>query len=445
MSVDISQIEPIYGVKVENIKEESDIISQDLDVKTEKILPKSDIWVDGVRVDGYNTHLYEYDGEKFVTKNSTKGLLSIQEGASIKIWLDSNSFGFIKDNNGCILIDDYVDNNLVLTEYPCYYDNQKLLHEALNESTDLNAVVEFTFRDNKWFYSGGLRVTYSGDVDITVNSSTTKEINVIGVNLGQYKDKDTIDIGTSLEDIISKMLCNEIDVIATKPSVSISIDGIKNGNIYEVGSQIKGSIKTTYTDGKFTGDTGHSYTQIAGCEPGNITYYKNNTNLESSSFDFVIGNEKITFNCTQNYEESSNVPVKNTGKDSSVKITEGTATSNSITIYGKYKYFYGIGVNPEDEPMTLEKIEQFNHKEWLNDSENILPTEITSTDEKPCLFLVIPQNWEITQTKNSLGGDALDVWRETSNTIEKYGIIYKIWYIFSQGAITFKEITISKK
>jgi hypothetical protein len=451
MSVDISQIEPIYGVKVENIKEESDIISQDLDVKTEKILPKSDIWVDGVRVDGYNTHLYEYDGEKFVTKNSTKGLLSIQEGASIKIWLDANSFDFIKEKEGCILIDDYVDNNLVLTQYPCYYDEQKLLHEALNESTDLNAVVEFTFRDNKWFYSGGLRVTYSGDVDITVNSNTTEEINVIGVNLGQYKDGDTINIGTSLEDILRNMLTNKIGVkISKTPKLTMRLT--KSGP-FEVGESVEGTINVSYQDGQFIGETGYNYTSDAGCkEPEIYTYKMNGVILENNSYNIPsISEGTTTFTVSGTHGQSTTIPIDNTGEElNDIKIDSATInTSTDIKAY--YKYFYGyVEYNSDLSEITDETLNNLSSNYLDSNTETINSLKSTENN-KPSILLVIPTDWEIISTKNGKGDvipteELSTLWEKNENVIthEINGKQYNLYVNELQQPVEYKEIIIKR-
>lgn len=73
--------------------------------------------------------------------------------------------------------------------------------------------------------------------------------------------------------------------------------------------------------------------------------------------------------------------------------------------------------------------------------------EWLTTDAKPCKVLVMPAKYRITSTQNSLGADALGLWREVKTFDYVNGnatTSYKVYLIRSTNAIMHKNITISK-
>ena len=74
-------------------------------------------------------------------------------------------------------------------------------------------------------------------------------------------------------------------------------------------------------------------------------------------------------------------------------------------------------------------------------------SEWLTTDAKPCKVLVMPAKYRITSTQNSLGADALGLWREVKTFDYVNGnatTLYKVYLIRSTNAIMHKNITISK-
>ena len=94
MGININLIEPQLK-KDEVIIESSENIIEELESKVDNISIREGVWIDGIRIDGFNTHLYECINDKFITKNSTKGLLIIDDGTQIDIWLDKTAYDSI--------------------------------------------------------------------------------------------------------------------------------------------------------------------------------------------------------------------------------------------------------------------------------------------------------------------------------------------------------------
>ena len=163
------------------------------------------------------------------------------------------------------------------------------------------------------------------DADCT---KTTEEIVVTGVTVGNLSNGTSIARGTSLEDLIKQMLMKELDVTKTLPTaqISLSSDSTKAGN-YEVGTQISITPTAKYTDGKFTGVSGYSYTLNAGCAQGEVTLKLGDTEIESGAKQEFFIEEGITkLSLSIGYGASSATPVTNMGNASEVSIPAGTAT-----------------------------------------------------------------------------------------------------------------------
>lgn len=95
-------------------------------------------------------------------------ILKIENGATIKIWLNSDAYESIYNNNSQIVIDTLSGGTMVSTSYPAYYDGDTYITDRINSDTDMEGVIDFTFRDGAWYYSGGLVSVDSLNVDDAV-------------------------------------------------------------------------------------------------------------------------------------------------------------------------------------------------------------------------------------------------------------------------------------
>ncbi len=187
-----------------------------------------------------------------------------------------------------------------------------------------------------------------------LESSLTESLEVTGVTIGGLSDGDVIPAGTSLEDILMKMLVQEIDVTSTNPTLKLA-SNISTGT-YEVGTLIEPVFTATYSDGTFNGNSGYSYSISAGCEADQISYYGGGQVLESNTDIYVVSEGSRSYYATVPYSDSTNTPITNLGNPSDEVITAGTATSSTLNYLGKYKYFIGCTTKSLPEEMTSDEI-----------------------------------------------------------------------------------------
>lgn len=142
------------------------------------------IWLDGIRLNGYNTHLFSYNTEegKFKPVHS-KDYLRIDDGAKITLWLNRAAYDAISESNR-IVVDKVVNGEYVPTEYEAFYVEGDYIAEKINPDVDLNGVIEFVFNDGAWYYSGGL---LSGN-GIVEDSKVVTIVEVVDGNY--YEDTD---------------------------------------------------------------------------------------------------------------------------------------------------------------------------------------------------------------------------------------------------------------
>lgn len=183
---------------------------------------------------------------------------------------------------------------------------------------------------------------------------TTEDITVTGVTVGNLANGAKIPAGTDIMSLLAQMLAKELGVSATKPTAKIAGDTNKT---VETGTVISGkTYTTTYTDGKYTGESGYSYTLAAGC-PVNSISWSGVTGTESVSGnvysivadDFAV-TSKVTVSATISYGAATNVPVTNFGNDiTSGLITAGSAATSSITYTPALKWFVGSSESKFDD------------------------------------------------------------------------------------------------
>lgn len=426
---------------------------------------KGSVWVDGIRLDGYNTHLFEFDVErnKFMSKNDNKfnpadgknydegilngDLLYIRNGAVIAIWLDEAAYTSIKDS-GAIIIDRLENGTYIETNYPVYYAGQTPLADVITPSNDLGTVVELMYRDGAWYYNGGL-----------LTQTITEDITVTGVSLGQLREGVEIKAGTTIQELFTKLLVKEIDVHGVKPIISISVEdgNIKNGQFYEIGTELNGRFSISYTDGKFVGDTGYPYTLNAECPQGPTAYYQDNVLINDTVIGLTIMEEDITFNGVTSYGESEAVPRTNVGNLSEVKIASGSTNTGNIVVKGRYAMYYGTHPIATDSTIDDPDMYQFTEqsdlsvleKVWLNPTSNTTIPIIESTDDNPSFVIVIPSTWDITETLNSLG-QSVNVettwYKQNTISYSNNGIDteYQVYVSPSTEASSYKNIKLSK-
>lgn len=168
-----------------------------------------------------------------------------------------------------------------------------------------------------------------GDFEAT----TSKEITVLGVTLGNLKPGDVIPKGITLTEFIEMASTKEINPTYSAPSLSIAIN--KSG-VFEHGEALSISITPTFKQN----------------DAGAITKYvlkRNNVEILNSascdvfrdSIDIVHG-QNISYSATVSYGDG---PIKNTNFGNPCatgQIKAGSKTATSATIYPVGASYYGV-------------------------------------------------------------------------------------------------------
>jgi hypothetical protein len=222
---------------------------------------------------------------------------------------------------------------------------------------DLTKIRDIDFTSiNKGFDDTSIEVNkkygsiYKGDFILGTTEAdklvTTEDITVTGIDIGGLSNGTSIPSGTNIMDLLAMMLTKELGVSATKPSAKL--DGDSNTTV-EKGTVLSNKVYTaTYTDGKYTGVSGYSYTQAAGCPMTGCTWSgvigteTVNDNVYTMTAGDITVNETVTIKATIAYGAATNVPKTNFGNDVTTGlITASTATTSTITYIPSLKWWVG--------------------------------------------------------------------------------------------------------
>lgn len=292
--------------------------------------------------------------------------------------------------------------------------------------------------------------------NINMSTPLGGQLTVAGVNIGQIKDKDVIPADITLYDLFKKMLCNEIDVVAQNPTVSLSFNpssisfdassGIGNKELTYTITLTDGrfnSADTTNWDGKHNGNI-----QYAGCKIDKYKFYNGNT-IDITNATTITGKITISYplNTTKTHSYSSityftnnaNIPYKNTGEESSVSIQSNNITKNiNITTTPKfYAYMNHIDIlNAE----SIVNVVNSADKKQLPVNEI---SEWTSAGNKNIICICIPANYKLEYIYNSLGTTQVTS-SFTTNSITINGIAHTAYIYENTAQLKFTRIKISK-
>lgn len=292
------------------------------------------------------------------------------------------------------------------------------------------------------------------DIDISTNKSINvsldENITVMGVTVGNLSNGSTITAGSSLSDILKKILLKTIDVTAVLPTTTVGItSGATSGSTYEVGTSLTLALGHTYADGKFTGaESAYSYTLSAGCAEG-ATTYKYDEAATDVTFTKVVTEGTHTIGCTTAYGASTAAPKKNNGDDSSVSIAAGTATSGDISIYGKFYGYVGYSTKTAAGDFDSASITALAAKSWITvDGTTTLLTGGATSDGRS-IVVAVPAKYKLADIENSFGGSILANFSSSATVSYTNGSTttdYKVYvYPITSGAqVAYKNVKITK-
>jgi hypothetical protein len=196
--------------------------------------------------------------------------------------------------------------------------------------------------------NGIVEVTVSGTAtDSATTSDVTANITAGAINIG-----DTVPTGTTLQDLVEKLLLTTYNPTFVAPTFSLS-DNV--ANLIEIGSVInvgltfnfnRGSIKGDLVGGNwdanatqdFRAGAASSYTIEGNTQPGNTYTVNNHTVVEGSN----------SFSGTVTYGVGPQ-PVDSNGSNYSTPLAGGTSPSQSTSFEGVYPIFLGNNSGAEDK------------------------------------------------------------------------------------------------
>lgn len=427
------------------------------------------IWFDGIRLNGYNTKLFVYDSDLgyFVSTNDTNpyNYLRIRNGAVIKLVTDEGCLSTL--SAGSIPVRSLEGTQYNLTNYPAYYSENVSISTVISSRIPNRTVMEFTFYDGGWYYSGGSLVSSSSS-----NAVIESNIKVRGVTVGNILNGETIWAGTTMQEIFEHMLIKVIPPKATAPrAVALSPHGsnIPSPTV-EVGTTVSFTMSTRYVDGYYSSsDTSlypaSEFDENNGCTGGTLpancglvsrNYYRDNAAVNASVYYESVPEGDYDYKCSVTYMGSEVVP-KDSGNedDASVVIPAGTSPKvDNFKFYARFKVFRGN--TPADpynlygDRFTTQAQLQTLEYGWLPTSGSSSPTAMDSVDGNTAFVLAIPSAYGITATStvNGIPVNVDEKWvyrHSVQYTVGNVETVYKVYVMHALIPQTYTNIIITKQ
>lgn len=213
--------------------------------------------------------------------------------------------------------------------------------------------------------------------------------------IGNYKKGEVLNAnGKSLNDVMRSILTKELEGTITKPSCTITLNGAGS---YEVGTKLTPTYTTTFEDGWY------SY----GPEPTGVTPTKFTSTLnsktvegESGSFEELIVSDGMNIKAVVTVEYSDGVLANtNLGNVGTVRISNGSCTSQSSAIVGYRNMFYKV--LESDVELSSAVIRTWNKKN-SNITELVIEASVVSNPKSIVIVTLKPiQQVLLTSAQNS--------------------------------------------
>lgn len=223
----------------------------------------------------------------------------------------------------------------------------------------------------------------------------TEPITVIGTNVGNISNNDTLAKGTSIEEILKMMLQKEVGLTTKNPTKTVLISPDSK---QEVGTTVPVNLYASLNDGKIKSSNMEmwNFEEDAGCAVG-IIEWKINNNVISSPYSLTVQNGNNTFNVKIPYTGIKKTLQNNLGKDQVVVIADDILT-DSKTIIGSYKYFIGECdlINSEND-ITSELVRGLSKSDFITTS--AISYTVTHNSQKG-FIVACPKSQELEYIKD---------------------------------------------
>lgn len=237
------------------------------------------------------------------------------------------------------------------------------------------------------------------------------------VACGALPAGSTIDAGKTFTEVI-RLLTSKVLLASRQTSPSATITStIATNTTKEVGETIAPTLTATFNDGEFNYYAAGAITTEtidAGCTATAYQILRGTTVISSSSTytdSYKLTSGNTTYTCEITHSASaSGIPTNSDGSvNTDVQYPSNTVTSNSITIKGAYKYFYGSADSLPDNVRAL-----------TNGFSRPSSVEMTGTK----WFLYVQKSYkQPTSFKTAL--ETYTIENETTSNQDKKGVILK--------------------
>lgn len=179
-------------------------------------------------------------------------------------------------------------------------------------------------------------------------------ITVTGVSVGNFNNGQSINAGTSIEQILKSMLVKEIGVTKTDPSVTLS--GISSKTVEYGDTVASAPLTLKLTDGKYTGQSGYSKTFDMGCKMTAATIAGVSATLaaDGKSANYTYSHDAIistvTISSSATISGATVVPTTNLGnKINTGLFTGATKSASNVTLTPQKKWWVGSSTTKESD------------------------------------------------------------------------------------------------
>ena len=402
-----------------------------------------------------NDKVVEYwnpvEGQGFVKKKSSD---IVSDYSTAKVLSTSDNAGAIVKVNNSETIDGvtypagfYITNgdgtlNLIGNSSNSIMDSLET-YTASDEEKEHTYITNVTNKDNQIY-----PIKKDLDTDKILMSGNDENDNdtfctVTGTNVGGLKNGEVVTNGTSIKQLIQKLLTNEIDVkIGGYPSVELLY--YPSNSIYEVGTKVSGTLFYDFKNGYFVGENEDYDTyQEADCAPKTITY------IPTGSYNETIKLGDNKFSVIVKYNASESKPLKNTNELSDVFIPAGTCKDEHI-IKGAYKFWYG-NIEYDEDILTKEIDDSFfktlsSLKQGWVDGTNDTKIGECSNGSNQMFCCLCPNDYYLygeqmtIVAKSSLSNNTYTYTLPDGNTTKEYSLY--VWKFVSQR---YTNVSVKKK
>ena len=220
-------------------------------------------------------------------------------------------------------------------------------------------------------YTDGNGITISSDKVIASNTNarTVGDITIAGgpINATGIFEGNKIPKGTTVQEILTKLLCKEIfPDAATKPTITVTASGAPSG-LHEINSTVTIPAFTTSTNaGHFNPSPNGTHTQpVTGSNFSNIKFTTTKSGFtkytvaadapsvaQQTGITVTEGINSVTCNVTGDYTKPTGIPVTNLGNQATgatYTFSAGTATnSTTVSVTGVYPIYSNGKAAPSD-------------------------------------------------------------------------------------------------